>query len=257
MRFAYTIFPTVFFLSTLGLTQGTPANMASSRVAKIAIPPSEAFSNVLETYHASLGQAQTRAVKVVAASPEDRAATPVEPARKVRALPTKVVQVKFYEAGAVNTSLTSLKSDILTKVPVDDKPLRHYIEAKFPSTPAAQNGYIAESDVDLANKSAEGLVMELRSAGGFALDLKVKSNAESARFTYVGEFDPNPQDDELSVYTDNTIAQMWRGPYTYAVSRKGYWTVRDKFNTIVQKGDTVECSLVAKQEPEGGQCILK
>jgi hypothetical protein len=254
MRFACGIFLAVSLFSGIALTQTAPAKSAASRAAQRV--PSEEFATVLQTYHTSLSSAQTRAAEVVRSDPENRAAVRVGSEKNPVAQTGKPAQTKFYEAEAAEASLVSLKVDMLAKVPANDKPLKRYIEARFPSTPPARNGYISESDMESTNEAAEGLVMELRSLEGFAVDLKVTANAEHARFSYVGAFDPDGRD-ELSIYTDNTIPQMWRGPYAYTATKKGFWPVKDTFNTVSQKGNTMECTLVSTKEPEGGQCILK
>jgi hypothetical protein len=235
-------------------TASTNTNGADSHVTPEVVPPRAAFADVLLTYHASITPAAAEVAKPT--SPKNKAAArigservPAEQNNKAKA----TVQ-QNYKAEVVTTSLGSLRSDILARIPPGDEPLKQYIEARFPRTPATQTGYISEDDLKLVNGEAEGLVMELRSMEGFTVDLMVRSSPRNATFTYVPAFQ---KENELSIQTDDTIQQMWRGPYVSTVQVEGYWPVTSKFNTVSQKGDVLECTLVPKNSPEGGQCALK
>jgi hypothetical protein len=254
MRFASSIFLSVSLLSGMFFAQTAPMKSAVSHAAQVAVPPRDAFATVLQTYHASLSPAQMRAAEVVKPGAENRAAVRAGSEKNATTQAGTPAQARFYEAKSVNASLVSLKGDILAKVPADDKPLKGYIEARFPHAPSTLTGYISEGQLQSVNEGTEGLVMELRSMDGFTLDLKVKSNPPKARFSYVGEY--QQKEDELSIQTDDTIQQLWRGPYVYTVEVEGYRPVTSKFNTVNQKGDTLECTL-AKGTLEGGECVLK
>jgi len=231
----------------------TNTNRADPRITREVVPPRAAFADVLQTYHASI----TAAAEVAKpASPKTKAAAKIG-SEKVPAeqnSKAKATVQQNYKAEMVTTSLASLRSDILARIPAGDEPLKRYIEARFPRTPATQTGYISEDALKSVNGEAEGLVMELRSMEGFTVDLMVRSSPRNARFTYVPAFQ---KENELSIQTDDTIQQMWRGPYVSTTQVEGYWPVTSKFNTVSQKGSVLECTLVPKSAPEGGQCALK
>jgi len=262
MRFAKRILLYILlFVSTCFAQQKTPnvagatrVNSKISRATELAIPPKEAFASVLDTYRASINNEETQAIRVVRPGVANARAEYVPPAA---ARSGKLVGEKTYKAEVVSSSLASLKGDILSKVPANDAPLRHYLEARFPATPVGKEGFVSEAEMHTVNDQVEGVVMELRNADGYTLDLKVTSpNTERARFSCHAEYPPDASDED-PVFTDSTIQAMWRGPYLYKVEKKGYWTVTDKFNTISQKGDTLECHLVLSSQPEGGECVLK
>jgi hypothetical protein len=272
MRFAWIGFLSIRFLSAAAFGQlATPPpqqavpqkapvqdahkTSSASRVAQNVLAPNEAFANVLQTYHSSLGQAAAEVVNPT--NPKATAAARIGAERYPASqnAKTQVVTQQKYKAEVVKTSLASLKSDILSQVPPDDEPLKHYIEARFPRMPATQTGYISEVELKSMDGETEAFVMELRGMEGFTLDLRVKSTPPNANFTYVGEY--QQKQDELSIRTDDTIQHLWRGPYLYRVDMVGYRPVTSSFNTISQKGDTVECMLVATDGPEGGECSLK
>ena len=237
--------------------QKTPAaigdrNSTYTHATLEVAPPRVAFADVLQTYHASIAASAAEVAKPP--SPKAKAAAKTEKVPAEQNNKAKATIQQNYKAEVVNTSLGSLKSDIMAKIPPGDEPLKQYIEARFPHTPATQTGYISEDDLKSVNGETEGLVMELRSMEGFTVDLKVKSTPHNARFTYIPAFQ---KDTELSIQTDDTIQQMWRGPYVSTVQAEGYWPVATKFNTVSQKGDVLECTLVPQIGPEGGECALK
>lgn len=235
--------------------QDAPTKSAALRVGQNVLPPNEAFANVLQTYHDTLRRAAAEVgkptdPKAAAAARIGAEGTPASQDAK-----SQVVTQQKYKAEVVKTSRELLKADILSKVPSDDEPLKHYIEARFPRIPATQTGYISEVELNSMNGETEVFVMELRSMEGFTLDLRVKSTPPNANFTYVGQY--QPQEDELSIRTDDTIQHLWRGPYKCTVGMAGYKPVTSTFNTVSQNGDIVECVLVPTDGEGVGECNLK
>jgi hypothetical protein len=239
-----------------------------SAVAQAPEPPTQAFGSVLAKYRASMGE-----VKAVSRRPVSEVAKPTSTAgesKKTGAMaagkvasvePSKTVAAKagrVYEANAVNARLMLLKGDIYATIPKDDLPLRRYVEARFPKAlSGTKDGYISEADMKAADDSAQQFVMQLRDLEGYQMNLKVKANVVGARFSYISQFDTDSTN-QLSLRTDGTVIGMWRGPYKFTLERKGYWPVSDTINTIVDRGDTVNCELVLVNGNErGGECKLE
>jgi hypothetical protein len=237
-------------------------------VAQTPAPPNQAFGSALAKYRASMGEVKpvsrppvadiTKPAATASGSKQKGAMAGAQVAQPEGSRSTAAREAqKFYEAKAVNTRLMSLKEDIFATIPKDDLPLRRYVETQFPKAIVAKDGYINEADVKAADDSAQQIVMQLRDLEGYQMDLKVKSNVEGARFSYISQFDTDPTN-QLSLRTDGMVSGMWRGPYKFTLERKGYWPVNDTINTIVERGDTVKCELVMiKGNERGGECKLE
>jgi len=253
--------------------QGTALHEgAAERVAKL---PSEVFPPIQQAYYASVNRVATveRAAEEVAPSssagsssassrvtsmPESRspatsASAGSQPTSGSSGVYTTLPRRKFYDANSYNSALVKLKADLLSAIPPDDKPLRAYVEAKFPQPLVPlDNKYIRESEVEFTNGTVNGLMDHLRLMKSFLMDLNVKTSPSIAKFQLVPKIG-----DERTLTTDGIISNLYRGMYEYTVTKRGYRKVHDTINLVEQSGDTVECKLLPDSQPEVGYCTLK
>jgi hypothetical protein len=141
----------------------------------------------------------------------------------------------------LNLALARTKLELLKVLPDDATPLRNYIERHFPGPIKATlpNGNVNGSTVDKAVAATDSLLNDLKSANPYRLDLVVDSDPRDALFEL-----QQLTGDLLTRGTRGAFTNVWRGEYSYSVSKAGQKTIKGTVDLIREKGNTLICHFV-------------
>jgi hypothetical protein len=149
-----------------------------------------------------------------------------------------------------NLALARTKLELLEKLPEDATPLRNYIERHFPGPviAAQPNGNITGSAVDKTVNATDSLLEAVKSASPYRLDLIVDSDPRDALFQL-----QQPTGDVLSRGTRGEFTNVWRGEYSYSVSKAGQKTINGTVDLIREKGNTLVCHFVENDSQDSAR----
>jgi hypothetical protein len=146
-----------------------------------------------------------------------------------------------YPAGDVNSVLAVTRQQLLDDLPREAKPLRAYILENFPT---ALKGIPANQKIDMKIcgpylTDANNLLNSLKNVSAYRLDLILDSDPTGALF----ELTP-VAGDKLARASRGTITNLWRGVYSYTVTRDGEKTITGTIDLVREKGNTLRCAFV-------------
>jgi hypothetical protein len=143
-----------------------------------------------------------------------------------------------YGTAELNASMVRAKKETLSLIPKADKPLRDYIAREFPSPEDPSSDVVSTQRAETLFERVRTLLSKLSRLDSFRFDLKVMSSPPKARFDlvpHVGE--------RISVTTNTSVTNVYRGEYEYHLSKAGYKPVRATINFIDRTGTLLECEL--------------
>jgi hypothetical protein len=161
---------------------------------------------------------------------------------------------EVFAVDEVNDLLQQTKMLSLQAIPVDDAPLRRYVERRFPDPLAPDRGpFVGGPDVIHLVDGAKDLLNKLATLSNFRFDLSVHSQPSRARFDLIPPIGP-----PLRLTTDDKLTNIYRGEYTYEIRMSNHKTIRDNINFIDRSGTILYCQLqLASTSDEILPCSLK
>jgi len=143
-----------------------------------------------------------------------------------------------YNSADVNAALKRTKEATLSPIPVQDKPLRSYVEQKFPQPVDEANDVVQKDEVDKRFSLVRELLAKLSHLDSFRLDLTVNTNPSKARFELVPRVGTS-----ISSTTNSRLTNVYRGEYDYRITKAGFKPVRETINFIDRSGSILDCEL--------------
>jgi hypothetical protein len=150
-------------------------------------------------------------------------------------------QDKGFNADDVNGILTNTSREILKKLPANDAPLIHYVQAKIPKPVDNSKVLVSKSEAESKFGALQGLLRGLNAMPSFVLDLTINTSPSGAKFDLIP-----PVGSSSSVATNSILTNVYRGEYSYSISKKGYKSVSGTINFIERSGDVLECVLFSE-----------
>lgn len=138
----------------------------------------------------------------------------------------------------VNATLRKTKNAALTPIPVNDKPLRNYVERSFPAPVDESRDVVQKEEVESRFSVIRELLAKLSRLDSFRLNLTVNTTPAKARF----ELRPKGGT-PVSSTTNSRLTNIYRGEYEYSITKAGYKRVHDTINFIERSGSVLECEL--------------
>jgi hypothetical protein len=148
-----------------------------------------------------------------------------------------------YDPAQVNATLRKTKDAALTPIPVNDKPLRNYVERSFPAPVDESKDVVQKEEVETRVGVIRELLAKLSRLDSFRLNLTVNTTPAKARFELV----PKVGTPVLST-TNSRLTNIYRGEYDYYITKAGYKRVHATINFIDRSGSVLECEL----QPDSG-----
>lgn len=170
---------------------------------------------------------------------------------------------EFVEASAVRDALLASKFALVDQLAMDEYAgLRAYAERFYPTEPPLDTVHwgpnrvpvTSTEDATYAFAGANAFLGRLAEAGSRAMDLRVTSAPAQAAFRIEAEGGGSVR----ATATDDDLKNLYRGLYTYTVTRNGYKTVKAPLNLIDEDGRVLVCRLVkATDAADATPCRLQ
>jgi len=158
-----------------------------------------------------------------------------------------------YDPVDVNVTLQKTKNAALSQIPPKDKPLRNYVESKFPTPVDESRDLAPKEEVEKRFSLLRELLGKLSRLDSLRLDLTVNTRPSKARFDLVPKVGT-----PVSSTTNSRITNIYRGEYEYYVTKAGYKRVHDTISFIDRSGSVLECELQPDSGPEDAlPCTFK
>lgn len=152
---------------------------------------------------------------------------------------------KSFNPRDVNTVLDSVKSGIFERTPAGDIPLRRYVEEGLPSNVDESAGAIPEEQAETIFRRVGELLDRLTGPPDFRLNLTVNSRPADARVELVFQTDT-----PMSTRTNGKITNIYRGKYTYHITKNGYKDIQEPIDFIDRSGSVLDCELEPLSSPQ-------
>jgi hypothetical protein len=150
-----------------------------------------------------------------------------------------------YEPIDVNATLQKTKNAALSPIPLNDKPLRSYVERSFPAPVDESKNLVQREEVEKRFSLVRELLAKLSRLDSFRLDLTVNTRPSKARFELVPKVGT-----PISSTTNSRLTNIYRGEYDYYITKAGYKRVHDTISFIDRSGSVLECELQPDSGPE-------
>jgi hypothetical protein len=160
-----------------------------------------------------------------------------------------------YSTSDVNFILSGIRTDSFARIPPDDEPLRQYLARRLPEPieDLESSGFVPKERAESFFESIKDVLTKLMKVHSFVIDIKVASTPSQARFELVPTMGAS-----ISTTTNDTITNVYRGEYTYVISKAGYKEVTEHLNFIERSGTTLECQLLLTSDEQSAlPCKLK
>jgi hypothetical protein len=156
---------------------------------------------------------------------------------EVKGLP-KIRGENGYNPADVNAALKRTKKATLSPIPLNDKPLRGYVERSFPEPVDESTEVVQKEEVEQRFSLIRALLAKLSRLDSFRLDLTVNTTPSKARFELVPRVG-----NRISSTTNSRLTNIYRGEYDYHITKAGYKAVHETINFIDRAGSVLECDL--------------
>jgi hypothetical protein len=143
-----------------------------------------------------------------------------------------------YSSADVNAALRRTKDATLAPIPLQDKPLRGYVERAFPEPVSESTEVVQKDEVEKRFSLVRELLAKLSHLDSFRLDLTVVTTPPKARFELVPRVGTS-----ISSTTNSRLTNVYRGEYDYRITKAGYKPIRETINFIDRSGSILECEL--------------
>jgi len=150
-----------------------------------------------------------------------------------------------YDPVDVNATLQKTKNAALSQIPPKDKPLRNYVESKFPAPVDESRDLAQTEEVEKRFSLLRELLGKLSRLDSLRLDLTVNTLPSKARFQLVPKVGT-----PLSSTTNSRLTNIYRGEYDYYITKAGYKRVHETISFIDRSGSVLECELQPDPGPE-------
>jgi hypothetical protein len=145
------------------------------------------------------------------------------------------------------------RTNVLAKVPTPDIPLKTYVGDQLPKPVPESAGFVSKENGETYLQAIENLLAKLTRMPTFRFDLTVRSQPDRARFDLIPSVGSG-----TSTTTNDTLTNVYRGVYTYTVTKSQYKTLSFDIDFIDRSGTTLECQLLPVSDPSPGlPCQLR
>jgi hypothetical protein len=150
-----------------------------------------------------------------------------------------------YNPSDVNAALRRTKDATLSPIPLQDKPLRGYVERTFPEPVDESTEVVQKDEVEKRFSLVRELLAKLSRLDSFRIDLTVNTTPPKARFELVPRVGTS-----IASTTNSRLTNIYRGEYDYYITKAGYKRVHETINFIDRSGSVLECELQPDSGPE-------
>lgn len=150
-----------------------------------------------------------------------------------------------YDTASVNAALRKTKQATLAPIPVQDKPLREYVERSFPPQVDEKVDVVPKAEAESRFSIVRELLAKLSHLDSFRFNLTVNTTPPNARFELVPRVGAH-----ISTATNSRLTNVYRGEYDYYIKKAGFKAIHETISFIERSGTVLDCQLQPEASPD-------